>query len=143
MKLTNSDIKLLKSSRAELLNKGIPAGVVRQEVQTQSGKKLFVDSSGDIVDVQGQVIASLDDIKEKGWLTRMVFGEGFEQSLSETFSSASPEDELTFEKLLPLIDLAKNQGTLKEVEADRIIEDFLEGENSHKILGRVRSHLAF
>lgn len=81
MKLTNSDIKLLKSSRAELLNKGIPAGVVRREVQTQTGKKLFVDSSGDIVDVQGQVIASLDDIKERGWLTRMVFGEGIESEM--------------------------------------------------------------
>lgn len=81
MNFTAKDIKALRAASQELSDLDIPEAVAWEEVRTESGAKVFVDSAGTIADARGKKISDLRSAKQRsGWLTRALFGESVEVS---------------------------------------------------------------
>lgn len=97
---------------------------------------LFAD--GIVVDEQTGFVTNILDSPKEPFNEDFVVRRGLTLE-NERFDML--DGEVSFEALLSLIEQAKNQGTLKEIEADSIIEDYFAGEIINKILSRIYRHL--
>jgi hypothetical protein len=73
--LTSTDIKNIRRAQKELQELNVPTGIIKSEIQTKKGMKVLISSEGDILSSTGSLLGNVDDLNEKGWLNRMVFGE--------------------------------------------------------------------